>query len=152
MPKGEPRTEPGPIALDTSVVVAGLLEWHEHYEESFWALDSVLEDGVIVSSRVLIESYSVMTRMPAPHRLAPADALRLLTETLSEHATVADLPAEERWSFLAALAELGVAGGSAYDAEILATARHAGAKRLLTLNRRHFEPLAPPDLEVISPL
>jgi len=44
-----------------------------------------------------------------------------------------------------------VAGGAVYDAEIAEAAYRAGARRLLTLNRRHFERLAPEGLEIVEP-
>ena len=45
----------------------------------------------------------------------------------------------------------GVAGGATYDAEIAASARAAGAQRLLTLNARHFERLGSEGLEIVDP-
>ena len=44
-----------------------------------------------------------------------------------------------------------MAGGAVYDAEIAEAAYRAGARRLLTLNRRHFERLAPEGLEIVEP-
>jgi hypothetical protein len=47
--------------------------------------------------------------------------------------------------------ERSVAGGAVYDARIIAAAVKGGALRLLTLNARHFERLAPEGLEIPVP-
>lgn len=143
--------EATPVAVDTSVIVAGLLGWHRDHDRARALLDAALACGeILLPSRVLIESYSVLTRMPAPHRLAPQVALDLLRGTFHDLAAVIEFPAEERWRFLHELVDDEVAGGAAYDAEIVATATRAGARRLLTLNRRDYDRLAPPDLEIES--
>ena len=54
-------------------------------------------------------------------------------------------------SRLAADVAEGIAGGAAYDARVLAEARAGGAERLLTLNRRDFERLAPAGIEIVTP-
>jgi predicted nucleic acid-binding protein len=145
------EAEPLPVAVDTSVIVAGLLGWHRDHERALVLLESALASGrLLLPSRVLIESYSVLTRMPAPHRLSPRVAMELLSETLRDAAEVIELPASGRWPFLDDLVEDEVAGGAAYDAEIVATATRAGARRLVTLNVRDYERLAPSDLEIVS--
>jgi len=45
----------------------------------------------------------------------------------------------------------GIAGGAVYDAAIAHAAFGAGARTLLTLNRTHFERVAPAGLEVVEP-
>lgn len=52
------------IALDTSVAVAGFASWHEGHASAA----GILARKPRLPAHVLIESYSVLTRLPAPHR------------------------------------------------------------------------------------
>ncbi|MGH8588680.1 MAG: VapC toxin family PIN domain ribonuclease, partial [Gammaproteobacteria bacterium] len=45
----------------------------------------------------------------------------------------------------------GIAGGRSYDAVIAACASQAQAATVLTLNGRHFEPFATPEMAVVVP-
>ena len=52
--------------------------------------------------------------------------------------SVHDLPAADRLPFLRAAAHDATAGGRIYDAHIAEIARAAGARVIVTDNRRHF--------------
>lgn len=141
-----------PTAIDTSVLIAAVSSWHEAHERCLNAVDSILaEPPVLLSQHVLTESYSVLTRLPSPHRLAPRTALSLLEETLSGVAEVVCLPPNATWHLLTGLTNADVAGGATHDAFILHSAVAGGADRILTLNDRHFERLAPAGIEVVTP-
>ena len=56
-----------------------------------------------------------MTRLPAPHRLAPADALDLLSGSFEHKAAIVSLGETETWRFLHEAANRGLAGGRAYE-------------------------------------
>jgi toxin FitB len=141
-------------AVDTSVVVAALLAWHEHHEAAFGCLEQILssEGAVLLPLPVLVESYSVLTRLPAPNRLSPSDAHALLSNALRARSRLVGLEPENAWSFLASLADNQVAGGVTYDAQIASCARNANADRLVTLNLRHFQRFGSDMLEILSPL
>jgi len=144
-----PRAEHG-LALDTSVIVPTLLTWHDRHVSALSLYRAALAEGpVIVPTRVLVESFSVITRMPAPHQLAPAAAVELLSTNLRGKTRAVDFPADERWHFLEASARAGVSGGAVYDAEIVHTAVAAGARGIVTFDRSDFERHAPPGFEVI---
>jgi predicted nucleic acid-binding protein len=87
-----------------------------------------------------LESYAVLTRLPAPHRLRPEDAAEILAGSFQGAVRVAGLPPEASWDIVSRLAGRGVAGGRTYDELILASALGAGATRLITFNPRHFDP------------
>jgi predicted nucleic acid-binding protein len=131
------------VALDTNVVVAALLVWHEHHERAFRALDQLLERKrrLILPLPVLLEAYSVMTRLPARHRLDATDALALLESSFAETCDLISLDAEEGWDLLRWLCDSSVHGGRAYDGQILACARKGGATEILTFNGRDFAAL-----------
>jgi len=132
-----------PIALDTSVVVPALLTWHEHHARALPIVQSALAsvDPPILPLPVLIESFAVMTRLPAPWRLAPSDAHTLLTRAFRNRVRVIGLEEQESWSLLDSALAGGIAGGVVYDAVIAACARKGGADRIATFNRRDFERL-----------
>ena len=138
-------------AIDTSVIVAALLGWHESHEPALNSLIDVSMGGLVVPAPALTGAYSVMTRLPAPHRLAPADAFELLSGSFEQRATVVGLTEKETWRFLRDTAGRSVAGGSTYDALILACARKAGATRVLTLDRRDFMRLETGKIEIVVP-
>ncbi len=105
---------------------------------------------LIVPAPVLVEAYSVMTRLPAPHRISPADAVALLGDTF-RGVTVVALEPKEIWALLAWLDERKVAGGRTYDGHILACAKKGRARRLFTLNARDFLACDEPDIEIVQP-
>jgi len=117
------------IAVDTSVVVAGFASWHEGHASA----TAALARRPRVPAHVLVETYSVLTRLPAPHRAPTGLVAAFLSERFAE-APLA-LPAGEHLRFLERAAAAGVTGGAVHDALIAATARHARA-RLLTRDRR----------------
>jgi predicted nucleic acid-binding protein len=145
-------TARSPVALDTSVLVAALLSWHESHEAAAVALEAALADpgGAVLPLPALVEAYAVMTRLPAPHRLRPTDAAEILRSSLRGRARVVTLDEAGAWLLIASLADSGIAGGRTYDALIAACARAAPAGRLATLDGRDFAAVAP-DLELIVP-
>lgn len=117
------------IAVDTSVVVAGFASWHEGHTAS----RKSLARRPRVPAHVLVETFSVLTRLPPPHR-APADLVaQFLARRFPDVPLV--LPEDAYDSFIGEAATAGLTGGAVYDALIAATARHSGAK-LLTRDRR----------------
>ena len=116
-------------AADTSAVVAAFASWHESHEAARRALDG--EPRLI--EHCALESYSVLTRLPPPHRASGA----LVRDFLAARFTQPYLRlTEARWrEFLLGLADRGVTGGAAYDALVAVTAAGCGAE-LLTCDRR----------------
>jgi len=138
-------------AVDTSVVVAALLGWHEDHETARKVLErSLVAERIVLPAPTLIESYAVMTRLPSPHRLSPTDATALLRETFAGVNTVA-LDGDEVWQLVENLQTNPIAGGRSYDGHILACARKAGAARLLTFNDCDFLAPGDPKIEIVRP-
>lgn len=110
------------IALDTSVVVAALLGWHEAHEQARRAAR-----GGGIPAHALVESYAVLTRLPAPHRVAPGVASRLLAGWFPSVRIFVPSPELAR-SVVGRLAAAGIGGGAAYDALVGLTAAEHGAE------------------------
>lgn len=130
------------IAVDTNIIIAALFTWHDFHERAAAALDEQLRRGSLVLPQpALIESFSVMTRLPSPYRLRPEIAHELLTDSFRDVRLIA-LPARKSWDLLQTCLDEGLAGGRIYDVAIALIAIEAGASELLTFNARDFEPFA----------
>ena len=117
------------IAADTSVVVAAFASWHQSHRVAARAL----RPGTRLIAQCAVETYSVLTRLPSPHR-APADVVgEFLAERFPQD--YLSLDSASLKGILEQLPALGITGGAAYDAVIGATAAHAGAT-LLSFDRR----------------
>jgi predicted nucleic acid-binding protein len=117
------------IAVDTSVVVAGFATWHEGHASAA----AVLARAPRIPAHVLVEAFSVLTRLPPPHR-APAQLVqRFLAERFREAPLV--LPGSRHMALIDAAGREGITGGAIYDALIATTALHAGAT-LVTRDQR----------------
>jgi predicted nucleic acid-binding protein len=131
--------------------VAALVGWHERHEAAAREISSRLDAGerFIVAAPALIETYAVLTRLPAPHRLSPGDAVELLEANLFAHPLVA-LDAGSYRGLVAEAPARAIAGGRTYDAVIARCAVRAGADAILTFNERHFRGLAE-GIEIVTP-
>ncbi|SRR5712691_3111071 len=129
------------IALDSSVIVAALLSWHESHPAASRAVERAMAASVVIPAHALFESYAVITRLPAPYRLAPSDALTLLRGNFAK-TRIAAIHSRNVWPLLEEIASDGLGGGVTYDAIIYKTAAEAGATELLTLNERDYERFA----------
>lgn len=116
-------------AADTSVVVAAFASWHENHPAARRALDG----GLRLIEHCALETYSVLTRLPPPHR-TPGDAVRDFLAARFPRPFLR-LGTRAYREFLAALPERAVTGGAAYDALVAATAAAHGAE-LVTCDRR----------------
>jgi predicted nucleic acid-binding protein len=139
-------------AVDTSVVIPAVVSWHVRHVPAVSAMERLLRTkSLLLPLPVVLESYSVLTRLPAPHRLSPADAHELLVRTF-ENARLSPFRPRNVWAFLQSLAERAIAGGAAYDGAVLEAARAGGAEVLLTYNRSDFERLELQSIEIVEPV
>ena len=116
------------IAVDTSIAVAAFGEWHELHEQ---AATIVVEAAI--PSHAFLETYSVLSGFPPPHR-APADLVWSWLE--ASFSRVLEPPASEACRDLVArLARAGRTGGAIYDGLVALTAKLAAAE-LVTADRR----------------
>ncbi len=116
-------------AADTSLVVAAFASWHQSHETARRALDG----GLRLIEHCALETYSVLTRLPAPHR-TPANVVSEFLDARFPQPYLRLSPRGYK-DFIFGLSDHGVAGGAAYDALIAATAAGCGAE-LVTCDRR----------------
>lgn len=116
-------------AADSSFAIAAFASWHEHHE----AARDLLDSGVVLVEHCALETYSVLTRLPPPHR-SPGTLVRDFITTRFDKPLLR-LGARDYRNFLFGLPEAGISGGSSYDALVAATAAASKAE-LLTCDRR----------------
>lgn len=117
------------LLLDTSAAVARLSEDHPAHE----AVREACRGRIVgLAGHAIVETYSVLTRLPGVNRVTAANADRMITTAFT--ASVA-LPADASLAAVAKFALAGVAGGSVYDGLVGLAARHAGIP-LLSRDRR----------------
>ena len=117
------------IAADTSLVVAAFASWHESHEGARRALDA----GLRLIEHCALETYSVLTRLPAPHRSSGIVVREFLQARFPQ--PFLRLTARAYKDFILGLPDHGVTGGTAYDALVAATAAGCGAE-LVSCDRR----------------
>ena len=133
-------------------MIAAVCTWHEHHAAAAGEIERRLGRGerMAIPAPALVEAYAVLTRLPAPHRLAPADAWALVKANFVERRQVVALTSRIYAGVLHDLVQHGLGGGRASDAVIAACARHARADVLLTFNTQHFDP-SPKGVLVVQP-
>lgn len=117
------------LAVDTSVAVALLIDSHDAHAPVLAALGG---KRLALPQHALVETYSVLTRLPGDARLELADAVRLIDENFP----VVLVPKPETVRRAHSLcAEQGIGGGAIYDA-IVALAARDHSVELITRDKR----------------
>lgn len=107
-------------ALDTSVAIPLMVQTHTAHDVVHrWATGRVLR----LAGHALVETYSVLTRLPGDLRLDPADAVSLLEARLPDPVV---LDADVAARLPEVLAAKGISGGASYDALVALAALGAG--------------------------
>lgn len=104
-----------------SVAVAALASWHLAHDVSRRAAA-----GSAIPAHARLETYSVLTRMPPPHRLEPAVVADLLERWFPAARTLVPSDGLAR-DIVRRCCEAGIGGGAVYDALVGLTAAQAGA-------------------------
>lgn len=104
------------ITVDTSVLVAAFCTWHELHEQA----NETAAPDVPLLAHCGAECFSVLTRLPPPHRIAAGDASAWLSRRFT--APWLTLSPEGYASLIAAAPGLGITGGALYDGIVAATA------------------------------
>lgn len=136
------------VFLDTNVLVSAALKQHVFHERSFAVMERVWsqKDEGVISTHSLAETYSVLTKLPPPYRHAPEQALLSIEENILKHFKTISLVGSDYAAFLREAVGSGIQGGTIYDALLLKCASKAGVDRIYTLNLKHFQSIAPPEI------
>lgn len=136
------------VALDTSVIVAGVVEAHPDHERARWWL--VPREGPDVPERVAgwhayAEAWAVLTVLPVEPRVTGEVAAAVLDRL----GRTVRFVAPDGGTYRAAASRCGGRGlrsGAVYDALHLVTAEREAADLFLTFNTADFERMADADV------
>ena len=117
------------IAADTSVAVAAFASWHEAHAPA----RAAIRGGAALIAQCALETYSVLTRLPTPHRASGPLVQRFLEAQFRVPLIV--MPARDQRRLTARLVELGIEKRAVYDGLVALTAAGAGAT-LISVDRR----------------
>lgn len=117
------------IAVDSSVVIAAFASWHESHA----AARKALARHPRMIAHAAVEAYSVLTRLPPPHRAQPDVVHTFITARFAE--PFLGLSEAGYQELLATVASARILGGQTYDALIAFTAAEHEAS-LITLDQR----------------
>jgi len=108
------------VAVDTSIAVPLVMQTHrKHAAVRQWRGSRSLA----LSGHALVETYSVLTRLPGDSRLGSDDAARLMAEGFAPPLLLGR-PTAERLPEV--LSRLSIAGGAVYDALVALAAKEHG--------------------------
>ncbi|PYQ65410.1 MAG: hypothetical protein DMF54_11185 [Acidobacteria bacterium] len=126
--------------LDTSCLVAAVCGWHRNHDATRREIErrDAAGEKLVLAAHSMAETYSVLTRLPEPHRLRPDDALALIEANWGRTQLVA-LAAPDYRDTLRRCRDVGIGGGAVYDALIAECARKARVETLLTWDIEGFE-------------
>ena len=139
------------VFLDTSVLVAAVLQQHDAHARAFAVLAGIQngKNEGFVSAHSLAEMYAILTKLPAPFRHSPEQALLSIEENVIKHFNISSLTGGDYTSLIREAALSGIQGGTVYDATLLKTAGKADVDQIYTLNLKHFQAVAPKDVAAL---
>lgn len=141
------------FSADTSCLVAAFSTWHPSHAATLTIFEQLLTQDFefCVVTHTAVETYSVLTRLPSPHRLSTLDAWKLVEANLA-HRTQLQMSTKQTLDFLEQSSKGLISGGRTYDGLIAETARLGAVELLLTLNLAHFQTFATAEFRVQSPV
>lgn len=138
---------------DSNCLIAVVSPWHAHHLDAQAEIGRRLDRGetMFLAAPSLLEAYSVLTRVPVPYRIRPAEAAEVLEANFLTAGTVVALDAPSYRALLERAARQGIAGGRVYDAVLAACAERSGVDTLLTFNEGHLSRLTDPRIAIVVP-
>ena len=125
---------------DTSALVAAVSSWHQHHDRTRAEIErrKGSNEELVLAAHSLAETYAVLTRLPAPHRLRADDAIALIEGNWRD-TPVVQITGLEMWNALHEAQRRTLIGGQMYDVIIALSALKAEASTIITWNVRHYE-------------
>ena len=139
------------ILLDTSVLVAAMVESHPEHERAFPWLKRIIDgkNEGYVAIHSLAELYAVLTVLPVRPRISPHSAHELIVRNVLQNFEVITLGPSDYLTVIESLSSLGIVGGATYDALIMHAAISVKMDRIVTFNLRDFRRISPGLADII---
>jgi predicted nucleic acid-binding protein len=142
------------ILLDTSTLVAALVETHPNHTLAFPWLQKAKSKTFagFVATHSIAELYNILTTLPIRPRISSATASRLLKRDVLDQLEAISLSKEDYAIVIEHLSGLGIIGGAIYDALIVRAAIKANVDQIVTFNADDFRRVYPALAEkIVSP-
>lgn len=130
------------IALDTSVMVAALVEPHPSHQRALRWIEAVAAGRAKAecSWHAAAETWSVLTRLPIEPPISPALA-EMAVDRLLKKVEPVEMDGETYRDALRRCSERGLRSGALFDALHLVSAERRKVDAFVTFNRTDFERL-----------
>ncbi|MFU8847208.1 MAG: hypothetical protein ACNA77_00625 [Opitutales bacterium] len=128
--------------FDTSILIAGMIDFGEPSQAPMQILDAVAEKSIREAATAwhcCLEFYSVATRLPEEYRLSPEIAREFVIDEIIGRLGIRTLDAAQRKNFLTDLVRLSIRGGRIYDHHIGTIALQNKTSVIVTENKKHFQ-------------
>jgi predicted nucleic acid-binding protein len=125
-----------------------MVEEEEHHDAALKALASCA-DG-FTSTHAIAETFATLTSGRLDVQLTPAEAAQVIDVNVIRRLQVVDLGLSDYQQAMRNSQMVGARGGAIFDMLHLQAARRGAAKRILTINVRHFQIFAPDLVSIIS--
>ena len=140
------------IGIDTNIFIAALHANHPNNTAACLWLNRVLpKNEIIIAEHSLLETYSVLTRLPVKWRLTPAETILLIKNNIKDQITIVHFPNKNFMFWIDKTALNNIEGGQIYDSYIIKTLISAKVDAIATFNISHFSNLIN-DVKLINPL
>lgn len=136
------------VLLDTSVLVAAMIEAHPHHARALPWLQRIKAqiDSGVIAAHSIAEVYTILTRLPLQPRISPRLAQQLIKQNIFDICEIVALTQSDYHTLIDHLAGNNIQGGATYDALILHTTVQAAIDQIVTFNlndvRRVYPSLA----------
>jgi predicted nucleic acid-binding protein len=125
-----------------------MVEEEEHHGAALTALASSV-DG-FTSTHAIAETFATLTSGRLEVQLTPAEAAQVIDANIIQRLQVVGLGLSDYRQAMRTSQMVGARGGAIFDMLHLQAARRGSAKRILTINVRHFQVFAPDLKSIIS--
>ena len=135
--------------FDTSVIVAAAIEGHERNGITLAVLEELARDRHhgVVSAHTIAELYSVVTKLPSPLGLSPAQAKAVVESLILNRMEIITLTRSDYEIAMKRCSEANWISGRIYDAIHIQCALKAQCERIYTLDARDFRVLCPEGIQ-----
>jgi predicted nucleic acid-binding protein len=125
-----------------------MVEEEEHHAAAAKALASLAP--AFTSTHAIAETFATLTSGRLEVQLTPAEATHVIDANVVRRLQVVDLALSDYQKAMRSSQSVGARGGAIFDMLHLQAARRGAAKRILTINVRHFQIFAPDLKSIIS--
>ncbi|MFO8027961.1 MAG: PIN domain-containing protein, partial [Opitutales bacterium] len=139
--------------FDTSILVAGLIDFGEPSQAAIQILDRVADGRIgdaATAWHCCLEFYSVATRLPEEYRLPPDVAQEFVDEEIMGRLGIEILDRTSQRQFFRYATRNGIRGGRIYDFHIGMIALAHQTSAIVTENKKHFLSFERQGIDVLS--